>query len=383
MSSRYRVHRFAAIVVLIAAGLWIGTGNFASVGSEEARAAQPAGPETDGAAEAPATEAGPLRAVAVVTPNFAAHAREIRISGVTDADKRSVLAARTDGVIRSLPVQQGDSVEANSAVIEIEGPEIVAAVAMAEAALTQRQQEVDVAEKLYKSGNTAELQLIGQRAALAAAQAQLSQAQARADQLTVRAPFAGVLDSVDVELGEWVQTGTAVATLLALDPIVVRAELSELDVGNVKLGDTAALRLVNGAEMTGTVRRLWREASAATRTFPVEITLPNPDRKIPVGMTTEVRLYTAPVKAVTVPRSIITLSEEGELGLRVIDKDNIARFASVEMIDDTPEGLILAGIPDGVRIIVSGQDLVSEGEKVQPTDVTAEARAAMEAGIQQ
>ncbi|MCA0271504.1 MAG: efflux RND transporter periplasmic adaptor subunit [Proteobacteria bacterium] len=383
MSSRFRVHRLAAIVVLIAAGLWIGTGHFASVGSEEAQAAQPAGADAADGAEAPPADAKPLRTVAVVTPWFTDHAREIRISGVTDADKRSVLAARTDGVIRTLPVRQGDTVKAGAAVMDTEGPELVAAVAMAEAALTQRQQEVDVAEKLFKSGNTAELQLIGQRAALAAAEAQLSQAKARADQLTVRAPFAGVLDSVDVELGEWVQTGTPVATLLSLDPIVVRAEVSELDVGHVKIGDSAALRLVNGTELKGTVRHLWREASVATRTYPVEITLPNPDRKIPVGMTTEVRLYTASVKAVTVPRSIITLSEEGELGLRVIDKDDIARFASVEMIDDTPEGLVLAGIPEGVRIVVSGQDLVSEGEKVKPEDVTAEAKAAMEAGLQQ
>lgn len=383
MSSRFRVHRLAAIVVLIAAGLWIGTGHFASVGSEKAHAAQPADAEATDAAPASATDAKPLRTVAVVTPWFADHAREIRISGVTDADKRAVLAARTDGVIITLPVHQGDAVEAGAAVMETEGPELVAAVAMAEAALTQRQQEVDVAEKLFKSGNTAELQLIGQRAALAAAEAQLSQAKARADQLTVRAPFAGVLDTVDVELGEWVQTGTPVATLLSLDPIVIRAEISELDVGNVKVGDTAALRLVDGTEMKGTVRHLLREASAATRTYPVEITLPNPDHRIPVGMTTEVRLYTAPVKAVTVPRSIITLSDDGELGLRVIDKDDIAHFASVELIDDTPEGLILAGIPEGVRIIVSGQDLVSEGEKVNPADVTAQAKAAMEAGTAQ
>lgn len=380
MASRFRLHRLSAIIVLVAAGLWIGTGHFASVGSEEAHAAQPANGEAPAAADTPAAEAKPLRAVAVVTPEFADHAREIRISGVTDADKRSVLAARTNGIISSLPVRQGDAVEAGASVMQIEGPELTAAVAMAEASLTQRQQEVDVAEKLYKSGNTAELQLIAQRAALAAAQAQVSQAKAAADQLSVRAPFAGVLDSVDVELGEWVQTGTPVATLLALDPIVVRAEVSELDVGSVKLGDTAALKLVNGTELKGTVRHLWREASEATRTYPVEITLPNPDRKIPVGMTTEVRLYTAPVKAVTVPRSIITLSEDGELGLRVIDKDDIAHFTSVQMIDDTPEGLVLAGIPEGMRIVVSGQDLVSEGEKVAPTDVTAEAKAAMAAG---
>lgn len=373
MASRFRAHRFSAILVLVAAALWVGTGEFASVGSEEAQAAQsPRAQSEDQSEDQPETaEAGPvLRTVAAITPVFADHARAIRISGATDADKRSVLAARTGGIIRTLAVKQGDMVAADQVVMTIEGPEVIAGIATAKAALTQRRQELDVAEKLFKSGNTAELKLIAQRAALAAAEAQVSAAEAEADRLMLRAPFAGVIDKVDVELGEWVQAGTPIATLLALDPIVIRAEVSEIDVGNVRVGDTAAVRLVGGETLEGKVRALSRDASQGTRTYPIEIALPNPDHRIPAGMTTEVTLYTAPVRAVAVPRSVITLSSAGELGLRIVGTDNVAHFASVELIDDTPAGLILAGVPADARIIVAGQDLVRDGETVTVVEGT-------------
>ncbi len=378
MSSRFRAHRLSAILVLVAAGIWVGTGKFASVGSEEANAAIPAKDQAgqeQAAPDAAAGEVQTLRTVAAITPEVKEHARAIRISGVTDADKRSVLAARTSGVILSLPIAEGADIAAGEAVMTIEGPELAAGVETAKAALTQRKQELDVAEKLYRSGNTAELQLIGQRAALAAAEAALSQAKAAADRLALNAPFAGVIDSVDVELGEWVQTGTPIATLLALDPIIVRAEVSEVDVGYVAVGDKVEVKLVSGAMAEGTVRHLSREATGNTRTYPIEVALPNPGHEIPVGMTAELKLFAAPVKTVTVPRSVITLSNEGELGLRVLDADNVAHFASVELIDDTPEGLVLAGIDAGTRIIVAGQDLVRDGEKVNVQTTTIEPAA--------
>jgi multidrug efflux system membrane fusion protein len=376
MASRFKAHRFSAILVLIAAGLWVGTGKFASVGSEEAHAAQPAPGEKDGDAAASAVApATPMRTVAAIEPVFAEHARGIRMSGATEADKRAVLAARAGGVIRTLPIKQGDEVAADQPVMVIEGPEIIAGIATAKATLAQRQQEFAAAEKLFKSGNTAELQLIAQRAELAAAEAQVSQAEADADRLTLRAPFAGTVDSVAVEIGEWVQTGTPIATLLSLDPIVVRAEVSEIDVGYVEVGDKASVRLVSGATFEGTVRHLSREASEGTRTYPIEIALPNPDHVIPAGMTTEVNLFAEPVRAVVVPRSIITLSAQGELGLRIVDKDDVAHFASVELIDDTPGGLVLAGVPADARIIVAGQDLVRDGEKVIVTEGAIEAAA--------
>lgn len=370
-------HRIAAIVVLIAAAAWVATGKFSSVGSDRVLAAQPAAAEQPAAAaEAPANDtagetAGDAAAaqpllptVAAMVPAFAEHSRAIRISGETQADKSVMLAARASGVIAQLDVAEGQRIEAGAEVLVLEGPELEAAVTNARAALAQASQQLDADEKLAQTGNMAELNLLAVRTAKAAAEAQLSQAQQAADRLILRAPFSGVIDSVPVEKGQWLQSGASVAELLSLDPIVVRAELNELDVGEIGVGSKAEVTLVDGRKFEGKVRYVSKLASKITRTFPVEVALANPAGQIPAGMTAQITLYAPPVRAVTVPRSVITLSENGDLGLRTVDAGNITHFTPVTLVDDTPDGLVLAGVPAGVKIIVSGQDLVKDGQKV-------------------
>jgi membrane fusion protein, multidrug efflux system len=346
---------------MVAAGAWILTGEFSSVGSAQ----EVEGQESPTAETTPAGTAPLVRTVSAIEPTVVDHARAIRLSGVTEADKRVALAARTEGVIGTLDLEKGGSVEAGAIVMMLEGPEAVAQEKIAEIALVQKERDLEVAEKLFQGGSTTESALTNARSARDAAAAELARAQASADRLRLKAPFAGIVDSLSVELGEWVQTGTPVATILSLDPILVKAEVSEVDLGSVVVGSTAKVRLVNGTEMDGTVRLVAREASAQTRTFPVEISLPNPDLALSSGMTAEVSLYAAPVRAVVVPRSIITLSDEGELGVRVVAADNVAQFAVVHIIDDTPDGLVVTGVPEAVRIITAGQDLVRNGDQVE------------------
>ena len=355
-----KFHRIAAFCVMAGAVAWIATGEFSSVGS-----AQTADGKESPTPEANAAENAPLvRTVSAVEPKVIDHARAIRMSGITEADKRTDLAARAEGVIASLALSKGGTVEAGSVVMILEGPEAVAQEKIAEIALAQKDRDLEVAEKLFKAGSTSESNLTNARSARDAAAAELARAQAAADRLRLKAPFAGIVDSVSVELGEWVQTGMPVATILSLDPILVKAEVSEVDLSAVQVGSTAKVRLANGTEMDGTVRLVAREASAQTRTFPVEIALPNPDLTLPSGMTAEVSLYAQPTRAAVVPRSIITLADDGQLGVRVVGADNLAQFAAVQIIDDTPEGLVVTGVPEGVRIVTAGQDLVKNGEKV-------------------
>lgn len=366
MSGYFRTHRLLAIIVLIVAAAWVATGEFAAVGSEEAKSEQP---ETQnvGAPVSPT-----LRTVAAMVPVFVDHAREIRISGATEPDKQAVLAARTDGIVSALNVAQGDEVAADTLVMRLEGAEVMAAIATAEASLAEAKQQLDVGETLFARGSLAELELTSRRAAKSAAEAALSQAEAAADRLTLKAPFNGIVDSVAVELGEWVQAGAPIITILALDPIVVKAEISEQDLGQVAVGSAARVRLVNGREMQGTVRHVSKQASEETRTFLVEVALPNADRKIPAGMTAELSLFGSAEPAVTVPRSAITISEGGLIGLRVVGTDMKARFAPVELIDDTEAGMIVTGVPHGVQIITAGQDLVRDGDEVIVAEGAAE-----------
>lgn len=367
MASSIRFHRIAAILVLIGAGAWVGTGEFASVGSQQAHAENTAEAAPAPAAATP-VDAVTKRTVAVVTPVFADHARRINLSGATEPDKRAVLAARSEGIVAELTVAKGGMVATDALIMSLEGPETVAQAQIAQIALDQRERELAVAERLYSGGNTPEISLTNARSDRDSALAQLTLAKAAQDRLTLIAPFAGLVDSVNIEQGEWVTSGTPIATILSLDPIIVRAEVSELEIGEVHPGASAKVRLVNGLEMEGTVRFVAREASSDTRTFPVEIALPNADGTIPSGMTAIVDIFATPTRAVKIPRSVITLSEKGEIGVRVVGADSLAQFAAVTIVDDAEDGLVVTGIPDNVRIIVAGQDLVRDGEAVLVSD---------------
>ena len=77
-------------------------------------------------------------------------------------------------------------------------------------------------------------------------------------------------------------------------------------------------------------------------------------------------------------RSAITLDVSGALGVRVLSDDNVVSFLTVTIVDDTSRGLAIAGIEPGTRIIVSGQDMVSDGQTVDavPADDVAAGTAA-------
>ena len=371
MISRLPLHRLLALVVFVAAALWVATGHFAAVGSET--------PEP-GATEAEAVVETPKRTVAVVRAEVADYARLIRISGVTEADKLAILAARSNGVVQELTAEAGDTVERGAVVMLLEGEDVRAAVKTAQDQLAQAAEQLAVGETLNAKGSLPETQLTARRAAKSAAEGALSQAQAAADRLSLVAPFAGTVDAVNVEEGEWVQQGTPIATLIALDPIIVKAEVAERDVAHVEVGAKALVRLVSGVELAGTVKHLARKASDKTRTFALEVDLPNPDGAIPSGMTAELRLTAATQLALTVPRSVLTLNEAGQVGLRVVVDGDIAAFLPVDLIDDTEAGFVVTGVPQGARVIVGGQDLVRDGDAVAVKELTrAEAEAAQKA----
>lgn len=370
--ARFPFHRIAAFVVLAASTAWVVTGEFSSVGSAAHDPNTASVTPENGDTAAPRSEpARELKTVAVIDPPFIRHNRAIRISGQTEADKEARIATRAAGIITKLPVSQGGHVNEGDLILSLDNEGKAAAVDSASAVLAQREKEFEASERLARQGSLPKLQLETARSALATARSQLEQAQAELSRFELRAPFTGIVDKVSVELGSSVQQGADVATLLSLDPVIAAGEVSERDLGHIRIGDTAQVRLISGETVEGTIRYISRQASPATRTFPVEIAIPNADGAIPAGMTAEITLRTDPVKAVRLPRSVVTLSDSGDLGVRVATSDGKAEFVPIDLVDDTPEGLVLAGVPDDARIIVAGQDLVNDGEPVNavPADM--------------
>jgi membrane fusion protein, multidrug efflux system len=140
--------------------------------------------------------------------------------------------------------------------------------------------------------------------------------------------------------------------------------VAERKLAGIKVGEKADVRLVTGESAAGRVRFVAKSASQTTRTYRVEIELPNADSMIPDGITAEVIVPQAPVLATRLPRSALTFSSSGELGVRTVDADGSVEFVPITVVEDEQAVMWVTGVANGSRVIVQGQDFVREGQKV-------------------
>jgi multidrug efflux system membrane fusion protein len=250
-----------------------------------------------------------------------------------------------------------------------------AQVAQAEALVEQKRIDLESKLKLIERGVTAANEKNALEAELRSAEAALAIAKAEHERGLVRAPIAGVVSQAPMTTGQAVQIGTMVAEVIALDPMLAVAEVAERQLGEIKVGDTANVRLVTGQAASGNVRYVAPTASAGTRTYRVEVELDNADLSIPDGVTAEVEFQLAPTASVKAPRSALTFSAAGELSVRVVDAKGIVSSVAVGIVEDARDEVWISGPKAGERIIVQGQDFVKDGQEVGTVDATSAAPA--------
>ncbi|MGX0904214.1 multidrug efflux system membrane fusion protein [Roseovarius sp. MBR-79] len=332
----------------------------------------------------------------------------VLLRGRTEADRTVELRAETSGLVISEPHRRGAFVEAGDmlcrldpgarqaalaeararlAETEARVPEARARIDEAQADLEEAEINYKAADSLVGSGFASQTRVAATRAALRAAEAGvegarsgLGSAQANIEaaragvtaaeeeirRLTISAPFSGVLETDTAELGSLLQPGALCATVLQLDPITLVGFVSEMDVARVIEGAPATARTISGHEVAGKVSFVGRSADPATRTFRVDVRVPNPDLTLRDGETAEIGITAEGRMAHLVPQSALTLDDAGTLGLRTVDADRTARFAPVTLLRDTPTGIWLTGLPERADIIVIGQEYVTDGVPVEP-----------------
>jgi multidrug efflux system membrane fusion protein len=360
--------RITAIGLVAAAALWIASGHFLPHESAESRAAIRTSDEVK----------KPFR-VAVTETRLVPHSRKLVLSGRTEADKRVTVTARTGGVLTELKVKRGSVVQTGDVLAVLSDEAREAQVVQAQSLVTQRRTEYEAKKGLLASGAIPRLEGVNLEAQLKAAEAGLAAAIAERDRGVVRAPWPGIVSDVAVEVGKAAFSfmGADILTIVGFDPMLAVVEVSERKLAGLKPGDTAKVKLVTGDAATGRIRYVSKTASQSTRTYRVEIEMPNPDGAIPDGITAEVVVPMAPVKASRVPRSALTFSSAGEIGVRIVDGGGVVQFVPVKVLEDEQTFMWVGGLADGARVIVQGQDFVREGQTVEAvpaSDVTATAK---------
>jgi multidrug efflux system membrane fusion protein len=244
--------------------------------------------------------------------------------------------------------------------------------------LMQRKTELAAKMKLVEQGSMPKLEAVNLETQFKAAEAGLAAAEAEKDRSVIRAPWSGIVNDVPVEVGQAVlqMMGKEIAQIVSIDPILAVVEVAERNLAGVHLGDAAEIRIVTGKKANGKVRFISKTASASTRTYRVDVEVPNADGSIPDGITAEVTIPMTPIPAARVPRSALTFSSAGDLGVRVVDAADKVAFVPVSVVEDQQENMWVGGVADGARVIVQGQDFVREGQVVEPVGVEAPKTAA-------
>jgi membrane fusion protein, multidrug efflux system len=155
--------------------------------------------------------------------------------------------------------------------------------------------------------------------------------------------------------------------VISLDPIKLVGYVPETEVDRVTVGAPAFARLASGREVQGDITFISRSADSATRTFRVEVEVPNPDLAIRDGQTVEIAVASEGADAHLLPQSALTLNDAGRLGVRIVAEDETAAFAPVAVLRDTVEGIWVDGLGETADVIVVGQEFVIDGVAVAPT----------------
>ncbi|HEY9055968.1 MAG TPA: efflux RND transporter periplasmic adaptor subunit [Aurantimonas sp.] len=280
-------------------------------------------------------------------------------------DRTTPVRAKVGGTVETIAVKKGDFLEEGALIAKIALADREAQRMQAEAELARRQGEFDRVSGLAERGYATAAQVEEAQAELAKAEASLAVIAQTTGDTEIRAPITGTLDRFDLDLGEFVAASAEVGVQIDNDPLTVDVEIAQQNVARVRTGQPASVTFITGETRQGAVRYIAANASSATRTFPVEITVSNPARDIPAGISAQVRIPVGEVPAHFLSAAVLALGSDGTLGVKAVDAENKVTFHPIELVRAETTGLWVAGLPESLRIITVGQGFVSEGEDVR------------------
>ena len=250
-----------------------------------------------------------LSSVTIVNSKATNKSKILKSSGFTEADKFVQVRAEVSGRLIARPAQQGDYIE-----------------------------EGDLICQLYIAGREAYPKIV--------------------------APFSGYLETLRVEEGDFLNTGSVCAALIDPDPMLVVADIAEKDIAQVQLGSKASAKLISGRYISGEVTFIASSADKNTRTFRVEISVDNKDRTIRDGVSAEIYIKGKEEPAHKISPAILSLNDQGKLGVRTVTSDNRVEFKEINILEDTNSGMWVSGLGEDARIITLGQEYVFQGQTV-------------------
>jgi multidrug efflux system membrane fusion protein len=296
----------------------------------------------------------------------------LKLSAETKAARIITVRAEVAGKVVEILEEKGQNLQAKQPVLKIIDNDQVARLAHAQAAMTHRTAEYAAALKLKSKNFIAENSFLEAKANLEAAKASLVKAQYECEQLIVKAPFDGYYESRFVEEGDYVGVGDKLITFVDLSVLKLNTHISEKDILSIKLNQSATVIINSSAITEAKVTYISKVADSKTRTFLVELVMDNSKLNLPEGLTAKVELAREEEQVHIISPSVLTLDDQGIIGIMVIEEQNKATFKPVEILQANAEKIYVKGLPSIITLISVGSEFVKTGQIVEPVFAKAQ-----------
>lgn len=296
------------------------------------------------------------------------YTQTVSVRGRTQAFRLVDVRAETAGRVVGTPAARGARVQEGDVLCEI-------AVDTRETDLQEALSRQEQARLEYQGGEDLFQRELISRSALAqlrttydAAIAAVRRAELTLERTKIRAPFTGIVETRAVEVGDYMDMGGQCASLFDDNPMLLVGQVPEQEVSKLDVGTRVTGIMVTGERINGELTYLARAADPVSRSYRIEVRLDSQQKPIRQGISTEILLDAAQIRAHLVPPSSVTLDDSGLLGVKTLNRDNEVEFHRVQIVGESTRidesGFWVTGLPDEVTLITVGQELVFEGQIV-------------------
>ena len=280
--------------------------------------------------------------------------------------QRVLMRSQIDGVIENINFEEGDEITKEKRLIDISTKELQLKLKISIADSNLAEINIKLDEKLASSNLISSSQLDQTRTRAESARLNKELARISLKKSIIFSPLDGTVKTKHVKVGEFVRKGDKLVEILDLSRVIVKVNIPELEILEIKIGQKVeiALYIMEEIIFSGEVKNIGLEADSNNRTFPVEIHVSNSERMLRPGMLAR-STFTKSIddEQIVIPRHTILEKERGRV-VYVFDKGKVFQRDIQVGLSQKDQVQVIKGLKKGELIVVEGHNKLSDGEEV-------------------
>jgi multidrug efflux system membrane fusion protein len=288
----------------------------------------------------------------------------LNFAGTIEAKNQIDLINEVDGKVIDILASEGQKLAKNDPIIDLEKKDYLDKLNSAKENLVSKEVLYESALKLSKKGLGSESNIADAKAQFYQAKGQLKQAQLNLDNTTIRAPYDGIINEIDVKKSNYLTINSKVGKFTSNQIIKIKFEIPYQQFDQIK-NSIGAYIFINGQKISiPRVSSLSEIANELTKTYTAEIITENFDNALKSGQLVKVFVDVGNFKAHKISQSTLSIDKDGFIGVKVVNNNSIVEFVPVEIIDEDKDGFWVINLPNFSKIITLGHVYLKSGEKL-------------------